>query len=463
MIKALGTTLLVAAAFAFGADAEAQTTPSHHGKTVHHARPHHRGAKARTACKRARRHTHYRHRHRHCTAHKAKHRKLHRSRARRPHARPAADRSGLSVTSTTPYSANLRWNSVAGAATARVWVNSHMIDDIAAGGSASYDIPGLWPATDFRVQVVIRNGAGQIVAQHSRIVTTAARSGSFPRLYSPNTFINTPVGQSPSLEPNSGAIVSQAFQGYSSRANLSNDTSWGIPVYHASPQSTSYNVACQYYDCWHQFGPVNIPSNAQPQSGGDGHLVVLQPGGQEFDMWIGQHTASGWTAGSRWEESAYGSAANCTRVHGCGAADVAGFALAAGMVRPEEIAQGHIDHALAITTPDTRANYIACPATDTDGHHDDPSALPVGAHVQLDPNINVAALRIPAWEKVIAVALQQYGAYVIDTGGSVAVYAESNLDRTYNAWGRAGVPADSPSLANLPWGSMRVLSMTQCG
>jgi hypothetical protein len=64
---------------------------------------------------------------------------------------------------------------------------------------------------------------------------------------------------------------------------------------------------------------------------------------------------------------------------------------------------------------------------------------------------------------VIAVALQKYGAYVIDTGGSVAVYAQSNLGRPYDAWAKAGVPSDSPSLSDLPWNSMRVLSMTQCG
>ena len=182
-------------------------------------------------------------------------------------------------------------------------------------------------------------------------------------------------------------------------------------------------------------------------------------------MWIGQHNGNGWTSGSRWETSANGSAANCTNYHGCGGADVASFALAAGLVRPEDIAQGHIDHALAITTPDTRSNYVACPATNTDGqHNDDPNALPIGAHVQLDPSIDVAKLRVPRWEKVIAVALQQYAGALRDRhrrlGG--VVYAEASGDRPYNAWGKAGVPADAPSIANLPLNQMRVLSMTDC-
>jgi hypothetical protein len=454
MIRALGTTLAVAAALALGASAQAHTraqaSSSPHSKSysaIHNPR------NALAGCQRTRHHT----RHRRCLT--AKHR---RAQAKKAHAALAVT-GGLNLVSITPSSVRVAWNSLASAATARIFVGSHLIDVIPATAPSSYNVQQLWPSSGFTVTVVLRNGNGVNVARYSRVITTPARAGSVPRLYSPDTFINTPVAPAPALEPNSQAIVSQAFESYSSHANLADDDSWGIPVFHASPVSPTYDVGCLYYDCWYEFGAVHIPVDAQPQYGSDGHMVVMQPNGQEMDMWIAQHTADGWTSGERWLTSAYGSAANCTRVHGCGSADVAGFALAAGMVRPEEIAQGHIDHALAITTPDTRANYIACPATDTDGHHFDPDALPIGAHVQLDPSINVDKLPIPRWQKIIAVALQHYGAYVVDTGGSVALYAESDLDRPFAAWSRAGVPADAPSLADLPWGSMRVLSMTQCG
>ena len=52
---------------------------------------------------------------------------------------------------------------------------------------------------------------------------------------------------------------------------------------------------------------------------------------------------------------------------------------------------------------------------------------------------------------------------VTNTGGSLAVQAESNLGRSYNAWAKAGVPDTGPSLADLPWSSTRILNMTQCG
>ena len=68
----------------------------------------------------------------------------------------------------------------------------------------------------------------------------------------------------------------------------------------------------------------------------------------------------------------------------------------------------------------------------------------------------------PAWEKVIAHALQTYGAYLGDMGGSLAFAAEASLDRGYDAWSLAGVPNGGPSLGNLPWGSFRVLQLQAC-
>jgi hypothetical protein len=292
-------------------------------------------------------------------------------------------------------------------------------------------------------------------------VTTRRAIGPFPRLYSPSAFINRPIPRSPSLDPSSAAIIAYAIESGGQRANLSNNQDWGIPIVTAEEHSDRSKVGCTLYGCFRGVGAVHIPAGAQPNGGSDHHLVVLQPDGTELDMWVGLHTSNGWTASARWLQSATGPAANCSAGGPCGA-DAANFALGSGVVRPEEIAQGHIDHALAITTPYTRQGYVACPATHGDGRHSDPRALPIGAHLQLDPTLNVATLPIPRWQKVIAVALQRYGGYVEDTGGSVAIYAQSNLGRGYDAWAKAGVPSNSPSLADLPWASMRVLSMTRC-
>jgi hypothetical protein len=408
---------------------------------------------------------HHRTHHRVCRWVKVKHHRGKRRRckpAKRVRAAAASD-SPLAQSGASAYGAQISWPTVNGATVASIYLNGQMIDQIGGRRDVTYEVPNLWPSSSFQVTVVLTNGAGQTLARYARTVSTTPAVGPFPRLFAPNSFINTPIPQNPSIAANSTAMVEQAIVGNDANVNLANNQEWGIPIAAAATQSTLYNVGCTDYGCATQFPRMHIPAGAAPDTGSDGHLVVLQPDGQELDMWVGQHTASGWTAGSRWVQSTGGPAVNCGAGHHCSGADAANFALAAGVIRPEEIAQGHIDHALAITTPDTRSGFIACPATNTDGHHNDPNALPIGAHVQLSPSVNVASLPIPGWQKVIAVALQQYGAYVIDTGGSVSLYAQSDAGRGYNAWSRVGVSESSPSLADLPWGSMRVLSMTSCG
>jgi hypothetical protein len=80
--------------------------------------------------------------------------------------------------------------------------------------------------------------------------------------------------------------------------------------------------------------------------------------------------------------------------------------------------------------------------------------------LQLDPSVNVRALNLPAWQKTIARALQQYGAYVRDQtdAGDADFYAENTLDRTSKpTWAQLGIRPDSRFSPNFPWRRMRVL------
>src|SRR5437763_13927162 len=136
-------------------------------------------------------------------------------------------------------------------------------------------------------------------------------------------------------------------------------------------------------------------------------------------------SADSWSAGSRYVTALNGWGAQCSPGQRCGGAVAAGFAAFGGIVRPEEIAQGHIDHAPSFTPPYTRRDYIACPAAHTDGQTDDAAAIPEGARIQLDPAFPVDTQPWPRWEKVIAHALQKYGAFLGDTGDSLSFAAEA--------------------------------------
>ena len=336
--------------------------------------------------------------------------------------------------------------------------------DAGHGQVVSYSDHLLWPSTSFSYEVRGFDSRGNLVAAGQASLTTPRQRGAFPRLYSPTSFWNQPIARNPKVDPHSDAIVARAIVPFIAASNfVAGSNEWGKPVVYASSSSPLYSISCTKYDC-HTSVVFRIPRYALPSSGTDHHLAVIDPStNRELDMWIAQHDskADEWSAGDRYITDAAGWGALCSPGQRCGSAVAAGFAVLGGIVRPEEIAQGHIDHALFFTTPMTRRDYLACPATHTDGRSSDPNAIPEGARIQLDPAFSVDDQPWPRWEKVLAHALQDYGAYVGDTGQSLSLSAEATLDRGYDAWALAGVPPLA-SLAQLPWSHMRVLQIKPC-
>ena len=370
--------------------------------------------------------------------------------------------SNLSVQAVNSYSARIVWLVPGTTTRVQIFRNGRLIDDFpfAGGTGLGYTDYLLWKSTAYSYEVKLLNAGGGVVADQIATVTTPAQSGSFPRLYSATSFWNTPIAANPAIDSNSAAMVSKALVPYVGSANMATTDAWGKALAYTNVVSQLYSVACTLYDCGTSIS-FHIPSYAQPTTGGDHHLIVIDPtASSELDMWLSAFNGS-WAAGSRYIGPTNGWGANCSPGQHCNGAVATGFAAFGGVVRPEEIAQGHIDHALFIAMPYTRSGFLACPATHTDGIYNDPAAIPEGARLQLDPAFNVDAQPWPQWEKVIAHALQTYGAYVGDSGGTLSFAAEANLDRGYNAWGLAGVP-NPPSLSSLPWGQFRILQLQAC-
>ena len=287
-----------------------------------------------------------------------------------------------------------------------------------------------------------------------------AASGVAP-YYARGSFWNTPISADAAVDPNSSAIIAYAIAPYASGAVLSNDNAWGMGFAYADANSKTYTIACTKY-CSSGTFVFPVPKGAKPSTGSDHHLAVIH-GNQELDMWEAAYDAATdrWSAGGGAVAEITGWGANCPPGRHCVGAVAAGFAMLGGSIRPEEIAQGHIDHALALLTPATKSGYIACPATNTDGNSNNANAIPEGARIQLDPAFDVDQQPWPAWEKTIAHALQTYGAYVVDTGGAMGLYAVTDMNQGNASWSSVGM-TKSPSLFNLPWSSFRVLEIHSC-
>ena len=111
----------------------------------------------------------------------------------------------------------------------------------------------------------------------------------------------------------------------------------------------------------------------------------------------------------------------------------AGVPYLTGLVRPCEISQGHIDHAIAFAYQNPGPSYVY-PATKTDGSVS--GGMPEGSHLQLDPSISDSTIQ-NTWHCtgpcfVTAKALQKYGMFLIDHAGHPKLYFE--YDGTAN-WG----------------------------
>ena len=289
-----------------------------------------------------------------------------------------------------------------------------------------------------------------------------AQSSHVPeRLYSKKSFWNTPIPADARVDPSSDAIIAKSIARYRANAVFANGGKWGVPAVFAASSSKMYDVACTRY-CGTTPVRFRIPAGAQPATGSDHHLTVLD-GRRELDLWQARYDSptDSWSASTVLVNDAAGSGAACPERKHCNAANAAGFALLGGLVWPQELRAGHIDHALALTTPFTRAGYIACPATHTDGKSADPDAIPEGARIQLDPGFDVASQPWPEWKKTLARALQRYGGYIVDTGGALAVRGVSDLNFPDNSWAAAGTPTQA-GLFDLPWDRMRVLQLRPC-
>jgi hypothetical protein len=181
---------------------------------------------------------------------------------------------------------------------------------------------------------------------------------------------------------------------------------------------------------------VPVASGAAPDPMSDHHVLFVDRARNiEWGFWNAANSGGKWTAslGATMDLAGDGlrpyKPNNPTwyTSHGPRAC---GFPLIAGLIRTEEIDAGRIDHALVIAYPHIRSGYYMSPASTAQSRIGDDAiktrGIPCGGHVQLDPNLNLDSLGLSRAGRIIAEALQRYGAYVGDYSGAISIYAENS-------------------------------------
>jgi hypothetical protein len=270
---------------------------------------------------------------------------------------------------------------------------------------------------------------------------------------------NTPIPGDAQADQRSSAMVSGLVEVRRQGGFLLSVRRWTVPIYFAGASTPRYDVSLSA-DWARQriLRRVPIPSNAQPDPGGDAHMVVVdRTTACEFDFWQARKESDRqWSASWANEISTRGSGVYARGLSARGS----GFALLAGLVWPWELKAGHIDHALVFTYPFTKAGGPVAPATESDGRSTRDDAIPEGARLQLDPTLDLNTLSLPRYELIIARALQKYGMYLADTGGSnVAIPIVSPQGYAHDPY--SGVLPDTTyaPLSGIPLERMRVLRL----
>jgi hypothetical protein len=125
---------------------------------------------------------------------------------------------------------------------------------------------------------------------------------------------------------------------------------------------------------------------------------------------------------------------------------------------------GQIDHALGFISENTCASVFRYPASKTDGHSGNANCIPEGTRIQLDPSVNVDAIPgINAGERIVAHALQTYGAYCKDTGGSKLAFGFEDPVGKPNPYPGLGFSNDYYDMPHIPWNHLRVLAQWNGG
>lgn len=275
------------------------------------------------------------------------------------------------------------------------------------------------------------------------------------RPYSDSSPWNTPIGPNPTLDPDSAALIAdlETSSPYGEHLDV-NISGYSIPLYWADASTPRITITCNVGG--HGFTGSNgmnataeipMPADAAPDPQSDHHLLIIdRDTNTEYGLWNAQYDGGQWTCGLGALQDLSGDGVRPLAVnanpwweaHGPRAC---GFGLSAGLIRPDELQAGVIEHALVIAYPHIRSAWYTSPASTaqaSNGAGAEPDrGIPCGGRIQYDPSIDVDALQVSDAGKAVLRALQVYGAYVGDYSGAISLYADNSPEAQayYNSIG----------------------------
>jgi hypothetical protein len=323
---------------------------------------------------------------------------------------------------------------------------------------------------------------------HAKNRCQAKPAAPAPRLFAENSVWNAPLAATAPLDPSS-KVRSAAFLAEIRREMKAATGPWimertySTPLYTVGATQPRVKVKLDTGP-WGErlqevYGEgVPIPDNARPAAGTDGHMTVYQPSTDTlWEFWRAKELADGWHAnwggamrnvsqspgyytGSAWEGLTGRTGWNW-------GATATSLPVIAGTVTIAELRRGRIDHALALDVPFPCKGWFTWPAQRMDGTSTAPDCMPEGAHLRLDPRLDLSKLDLPPITRKLAEAAQRYGMIVRDgTSHATGFFAEdpapTGSDPYNGPNGFYGGKRPNKFLPQFPWAHVQLLRMTPC-
>lgn len=321
------------------------------------------------------------------------------------------------------------------------------------------------------------NAQGGVIASS---ITTQARGGASGascgeapgQLFGSDYPFNQKVDQK-ALDSESAAIISYLQRNHTDSRRFradgpseEPDNLYGIVVLsaEASTPRQSFTPTDEFYspDC--DPAPIPVPASGAIEGesgyacneGGDCHLIVLDRAEcRLYEMWrANRSSATSFEGGCQaiWDlRAAY---QPTLRGDCCTSADAAGLPIAAQMFSADDIAAGHIDHAIRFILPNEhiRERIYVRPATHSSGSSTSgpADAPPYGTRMRLKASFDESQLKPAA--QVVARALKQYG-MILSDGGNLTFTATNDRFTTHK-W--AEVDFGPGDMTSLQWNDFEV-------
>lgn len=316
-------------------------------------------------------------------------------------------------------------------------------------------------------------------AQDEATASGVAHPQRYFRFFAEKSFWNTRLEADQAVDPASEALAAAFADEMETRAEKGdrpwiNTTDYSVPVYKVPADQPTVRVrldspyaAPALQAAWRR---VPLPPEAQPSEGTDGNLVVYQPSTDRlWEFW--RFSNEGGVPRAAWggairdvshSSGAYGPKAWPGAKPWWGSS-ASSLSIAGGLITFADLRAGRINHALALAVPRVRRGVFASPARRTDGTSASAMTLPEGAHLRLDPNLDLTTLGLSPLALAIARAAKHYGIFVRDRAGVAHFFAQDPSTLGGNPYlGEGGYfEGSSPGdlLANFPWSHLQVLPM----